>query len=111
MAKSHLTVAAFGLLVAQLFGSSVVGLAHARESFDAPRHIESAGSDQCLVIHDAARCVTCAFAHSRPAAPAAAVFLPILLPVRRAPSPVVAAPQTLAATHSGDARAPPISPG
>ena len=111
MAKRHLTFAAFGLLVAQLFGSSVVGLAHARESFDAPRHIESASSDQCLVIHDAARCVTCALAHVRAAAPAAAVFLPALLPVRRALSPVVAELHTLAATHSGDARAPPISPG
>jgi len=111
MAKRHLPFAAFGLLVAQLFGSSVVGLAHARESLDAPHHIESASSDECLVIHDAARCVTCAYAQARAATPRAAVFLPALLPERRAASPVVADPRALAATHGGDARAPPVSLG
>jgi hypothetical protein len=111
MTRRRGRLAALALLAAQLFGSSAVGLLHAREPFDAPRHIESASSDQCLVIHDATRCVTCAFAHARAVAPAPTVFLPALLPVRRTASPVIADPVALAAHPSADARAPPAPQG
>ena len=109
MTKRRRTFAAFGLVAAQLFGSSVVALSHAREQLDAPRHIESANSEQCLVVHDEARCVTCAFTHARGAMPVATVILPALPPVRHAAPPAVASLHPRAATHSSDARAPPIS--
>lgn len=109
MTKRRRTFVAFGLVAAQLFGSSVVALSHAREQLDAPRHIESTTSEQCLVVHDEARCVTCAFTHGRGAMPVATVILPALPPVRPAAPPTVASLDTRAATHSSDARAPPIS--
>lgn len=109
MTKRRRTFVAFGLVAAQLFGSSVVALSHTREKLDAPRHIESANSEQCLVVHDEARCVTCAFTHARGAAAVATVFLPTLPPVLDAAPPTVARLHAHAVTHSGDARAPPTS--
>jgi hypothetical protein len=102
---------AFALLAAQLLGSGVVSLAHARERFDAPRHIESVQHEQCLVVHDAATCVLCAFAHTRapaPAAPEGAVAPP---PEPHPTAPVIARLRPLSLPHSGEARAPPPSQG
>ncbi len=102
---------AFALLAAQLLGSGVVSLAHARERFDAPRHIESAQNEQCLVVHDAATCVLCAFAHTRgpaPAAPDAAVAPP---PEAHPAAPVIARLRPLSLPRGGDARAPPPAQG
>ena len=109
MTKQHRTFVAFGLVAAQLFGGSVVSLAHARERLDAPRHIESATSEQCLVVHDEARCVTCAFTHARATAATATVIIPALPPARLIAPPQVTGLHARAATHSGNARAPPIS--
>jgi hypothetical protein len=103
-------LAALGLLIAQLVVSGAVGVVHARERRDSPRHIESATTDQCLVVHDATRCLTCALAHARAVSPAG-VFDPALPPVGRAASPVLAAPRVIAPTYSGDARAPPAPQG
>lgn len=101
----------FGLLVAQLGAGGATSLAHARERLDAPRHIEAASSDQCLVLHDATRCVVCAFAHARATAPADRAITLVLPAITAGASPVVAAPYVIAASHSGDARAPPHSQG
>jgi hypothetical protein len=111
MTHRRASAIALALIVTQLTWSAVVGVAHARERFDAPRHIESAQHEQCLVVHDAATCVLCAFAHTRapaPAAPEGAVAPP---PEPHPTAPVIARLRPLSLPHSGEARAPPPSQG
>lgn len=102
---------AFGLLVAQLLGSGAVSLAHARERVDAPHHIESAQSGQCLVVHDAATCVLCAFAQARASAPAPLATAFVLPATTRSTAPALAALPRVPAPPGGDARAPPPAQG
>ena len=99
----------FGLLLAQLGAGGATSLAHARERLDAPRHIESASTEQCLVVHDATRCVVCAFSHARATAPADRGVILALPAVSGSASPVVAAPFAERLSRSADARAPPLS--
>lgn len=101
----------FGLLAAQLVASGAVSLAHARERYDAPRHIESTTSDLCLAVHDATRCVLCAWSHVRTEVPPQRVMAPASADVTNTWSLVVAEPHPAPAITQAQARAPPTLPG
>ena len=105
---SHRSLA-FSLLLVQLLGGGIVGLAHTREPLDAPRRIESAQHEHCPVLHDATVCIMCSFSHNRAATATPNGSVIALLPTTLTRSPNVAGPGAASARLTGDARAPPPS--
>ena len=61
------------LLVLQVVGAPVIGVAHAREPGPSPVSLESGHSDRCPVLHNELTCILCQYAGSlvvtRPAQP------------------------------------------
>ncbi|HYK11650.1 MAG TPA: hypothetical protein VEV39_12705 [Gemmatimonadales bacterium] len=52
------------LLVIQVAGAPVVGVAHAREPGPSPISLESGHSDRCPVLHNELTCILCQYAGS-----------------------------------------------
>ena len=66
------------LLVLQATAEGTIAVAHATDPGGGPAALESQHSDQCVILHDAARCVQCQYHTSR--------TLPVT--TRRVPLPV-----------------------
>ena len=97
------------LVVVQALASGAVTLAHARERFSAPAHVEAQHSSDCLVLHDELRCALCHFAGA-PLAPLvvrhAAPDLTLVVRRLRAADP---APRSRPTHLSAPPRAPPVT--
>jgi len=97
------------LVVVQALASGAVTLAHAREPFSAPAHVEARHSSGCLVLHDELRCALCHFA--------GAPLLPLLVRhaardltlAERRPVTADPAPRSRSAHLSAPPRAPPVT--
>ena len=96
------------LLAAQMVASGAASLAHARERYDAPHHIESTTGEQCLSVHDATRCVLCAWSHARSDVPPQRAVTPSTADVEGIWLPAVTQPHQAAEHHAARARAPPL---
>ena len=97
------------LVVVQALASGAVTLAHARERFSAPAHVESRHSSGCLVLHDELRCALCHFAGA-PLAPLVVRHAALdLTLVDRRPGAADPAPRSRPAHLSAPPRAPPVT--
>jgi len=97
------------LVVVQALASGAVTLAHARERFSAPAHVESRHSSGCLVLHDELRCALCHFAGAPLARLVVRHLAPDLTLVERRPGAADPAPRSRPTHLSAPPRAPPIT--
>jgi hypothetical protein len=97
------------LLVLQGLSGGAVTLAHAREPFTAPAHLEAQQGSSCIPLHDPLRCALCHFAGA-PITPAVARHpAPDVRLVERRPAAADPAPHTSPDHLTAPPRAPPVS--
>jgi hypothetical protein len=96
------------LLVLQGLAGGAVTLAHAREPFTAPAHVEAQQSSSCIPLHDLLRCALCHFAGA-PLTPAVARHPAPVRLVERRPAAADPAPRTSPDHLTAPPRAPPVS--
>ncbi len=97
------------LVVVQALASGAVTLAHARERFSAPAHVESRHSSGCLVLHDELRCALCHFAGAPLAPLVVRHAAPDFTLVDRRPAAADPAPPSHPDHLSAPPRAPPVT--
>ena len=97
------------LVVVQTLASGAVTLAHARERFSEPAHVEARHSSGCVVLHDELRCALCHFAGA-PVLPLVVrhAARDLTLAVRRRAT-VDPAPRSRSPHLSAPPRAPPVT--